>query len=123
MHTCDYTYLDFRIDSLNTTCKFLYDYLEKVLMKNVQPYDLFGKCYYASQPSNKFKLYDTYKSLDEMNDVEEKVFRSRVRTVYDYANFKYRNRPDFLKLKDEQPACGTYDGVLLDFFNNATVMQ
>ena len=57
-----------------------------------------------------------------MNDVEEKEFRSRVRTVYDYANFKFRNRPDFLKLKAE-PACGTYDGVLLDFFNNATVMQ
>lgn len=48
MHTCDYTYLDFRYPLLNATCKFLIDYLNQVLMKNVQPYDLFGKCYYAS---------------------------------------------------------------------------
>jgi hypothetical protein len=58
--------------------------------------------------------------LNELSDAEKRELRKKVITVVDYASFKYRNRPDYQKLKDDIP-CGTYDTVLLDYFNSASV--
>lgn len=120
MKTCDYSYYDFNATKLNKTCSDLMDQLND-LMTNVQPYDLFGKCYYHKE-SSKLSLYSPNKNIFELTDEERKELRKRVITVVDYASFKYRNRPDYHKLRDDIP-CGTYDTVLLDYFNSDSVKK
>jgi hypothetical protein len=66
------------------------------------------------------KLYDSASGVHTLTDTEKSELRKKVLTVVDYANFKYRNRPDYHKLKDDIP-CGTYDAPLLDYFNSASV--
>lgn len=43
-------------------------------------------------------------------------------TIYQHANFLFRNRADYHKLKDTIP-CGTYDAPLLAYFNKDTVKK
>lgn len=62
---------------------------------------------------------------DGLNHEDEYMrdLRSRVITVYDYANFKYRNRQDYHQLKQQMPKCGTYDAPLIAYFNKDSVKK
>ena len=112
MKTCDYTYYDYNQGGLNQTCSDLLDQF-MLLKAKIQPYDLFGKCYFFN-PSSEPQLYS---SADENADLKERVL-----TVYQKANFLYRNRADYEKLAAEIP-CGTYDAPLLAYFNKDSVKK
>ena len=43
-------------------------------------------------------------------------------SALDYTNFRYKHRPDYLKLKDE-PQCGTWDAPMLAYFNKDSVKK
>ena len=74
-------------------------------MGNIQPYDLFGKCYYHNttlpnlqESPFKLKLDD---GLEHESEHEKymKDLKTRTFSALDYTNFNYRNRPDYHKLK------------------------
>ena len=67
MKTCDYTNFDFNYNKLNATCKALVDHLQGDLMANVQPYDLFGKCYY-DKPNTLLSQYSPNNNINELTD-------------------------------------------------------
>lgn len=61
MKTCDYSYYNFDADKLSDQCK-AYMTTFNSYMTNIQPYDLFGKCYYFP-PSDKPSLMDSPHTL------------------------------------------------------------
>lgn len=52
-----------------------------------------------------------------MKDLKKRTF-----SALDYTSFRYKHRPDYLKLKDE-PQCGTWDAPMLAYFNKDSVKK
>lgn len=93
-------------------------------MKHIQMYDVLGKCYYFdSLDTEKPQLYQTLEQQKVALEAEKAELRKRgVITKYNYANFLYRNKPDYEKLKDELE-CSTYDAQLMEYFNRPSVKE
>jgi hypothetical protein len=119
MKTCDFAYYDYDPSQLSQECQDMVTQFDSY-MKNIQPYDLLGKCYYFPK-ANEPTLYATEEGTFRTTTGQQKEeLRSKVFTAYEYTNFLYRNKPDYHKLKADLP-CGTYDAPLLDYYNKDTV--